>query len=299
MQRPLSAPTRNARRSRRRGGLALWVALLGVALSSSRAGASAASSAARDNAEARAKALFERGQAQFETADYEGAIESFTRAYEEAIRIEDTQFRAVVSATLQFNLAGAHIKAYEINDDPKHLGQARALLLQYREREAFSEEERVAADELLAVVDKLLAEVSEVEEDPAPAPVEPATPVEPSSPPEPTSPRKPGAGLVIGGAVVAGASLVGFGLMAGGLVIGDNAVDEFLGASNGAERTAAINRGERGNSLAIAGGVLGGALLATGAALIIVGKSRQRADGLALAPALAPGFAGLLLRGEF
>ncbi len=282
--------------------MALWAALLGVALTPGRAWASASAVAAtaRDDAEAKAKALFERGQAQFETADYEGAIESFTRAYEEAIRIEDTQFRAVVSATLQLNLAGAHIRAFEINGDPKHLSKARMLLLQHREREEIGEEERASAEELLAVVDKLLAEVAEAEEEPepAPAPVEPAEPTE-SSQPDPANTLKPGAGLVIGGVVLSGVSMVGFGLMAGGLVIGNNAVDEFLGASNGAERTAAIDRGQRGNSLAIAGGVIGGALLITGASLIVVGKSRQRAGGLALTPALSPGYAGLQLRGAF
>ena len=278
-----------------RGGALLLRCALVTSLSLSVSTPATATATAADPAEAEAKALFEHGQAQFETADYEGAIESFTRAYEAARRIEDGQFRAVVSATLQFNLAGAHIKAYEINDEPKHLEQARVLLRRYSEREALDEEERASAAQLLTRVEELIAALPEPE--PPPSDRDPDEPP-PAEQPVPKDSNL-GRGLIIAGAVATGLSLAGLGLMTGGLVIGDAAVDEFLAADNGAGRTAAIDRGRRGNTLAIAGGVLGGTLLVAGVSLLAVGATRARPRAVAVRPALAPGLVGLHLSGSF
>ncbi|MCA9718720.1 MAG: hypothetical protein KC468_28890, partial [Myxococcales bacterium] len=103
-----------------------------------------------------------------------------------------------------------------------------------------------------------------------------------------------GAGLI----VVGGA---GLGLMAGGLVIGSQANDiSELGPLDLQEREDQFARGRTGNALAIAGGVVGGVFLATGVALLVVGKQKQqRSARAALTPALGPGFAGLQLTGRF
>jgi len=60
----------------------------------------------------------------------------------------------------------------------------------------------------------------------------------------------------------------------------------------------AVRRGKTGNALAIAGGVIGGAALAVGVPLLILGKRSPAQRRARLTPALAPTYAGasLLLR---
>ncbi len=88
--------------------------------------------------------------------------------------------------------------------------------------------------------------------------------------------------------------------MAGGMVMGSQANDiSALEPTQLQERQDQFDRGRTGNTLAIAGGVVGGVFLATGVALLVVGKQRQSKKQTALAPALGPGFAGLQLSGRF
>jgi hypothetical protein len=79
-----------------------------------------------------ARALFEVGQAKYDTHDYEGAIEAFTAAYARAEQIEDTDLRDDALARLGFNLARAHVSAYDIEHDADHLVLARRLIADYR-----------------------------------------------------------------------------------------------------------------------------------------------------------------------
>jgi len=59
-------------------------------------------------------------------------------------------------------------------------------------------------------------------------------------------------------------------------------------------------KGKTMNSLAIAGGVVGGVLVVTGAVLLAIGlKRKAAARKQALVPVLSPGFVGLSLRGSF
>lgn len=59
-------------------------------------------------------------------------------------------------------------------------------------------------------------------------------------------------------------------------------------------------KGKTMNSLAIAGGVVGGVLVVTGAVLLAIGlKRRAAARNQALVPVLSPSFVGLSLRGSF
>lgn len=85
--------------------------------------------------DAEARALFEDGQAKYDTHDYDGAIEAFTSAYARAEQIEDGTVRDEALARLGFNLARAHVSAYDIDHDDEHLVLARRLLADFRGHE--------------------------------------------------------------------------------------------------------------------------------------------------------------------
>jgi tetratricopeptide (TPR) repeat protein len=82
-----------------------------------------------------ARALFEQGQAKYETHDYDGAIDSFTAAFAKAEQIDDDDVRDEVLARLGFNLARAHVSAFDIDQDIEHLGAARRLVADFRGHE--------------------------------------------------------------------------------------------------------------------------------------------------------------------
>jgi hypothetical protein len=82
-----------------------------------------------------ARELFEQGQAKYDTHDYDGAIEAFTAAYARAEQIEDSTVRDEAVARLGFNLARAHVSAYDIDHDDEHLVLARRLLADFRGHE--------------------------------------------------------------------------------------------------------------------------------------------------------------------
>lgn len=132
---------------------------------------------------------------------------------------------------------------------------------------------------------------------------EPPPKDEEERPPETDGPRWKG--LAIGGGVALG---LGVGMVvvgAVGGVKGQKVEKDF--AAMGCDINALMGecvdlekQGKSMNSLAIAGGVVGGVLVVTGAVLLAVGlKRRSAARKQALVPALGPGFVGLSLRGAF
>lgn len=82
-------------------------------------------------ADAEARTLYQEGTTLFEAADYEGAIEKFTDALN-LVGDEDDEDRHT-RLTLLFNIASAHEKQYAIDQDPKHLRQAKTLYVRYRD----------------------------------------------------------------------------------------------------------------------------------------------------------------------
>jgi hypothetical protein len=131
---------------------------------------------------------------------------------------------------------------------------------------------------------------------PQPQARQPAQHEQPQPQPDPDTPtRKPGRGLVIGGAVLTGLGVGGLGAMGAGMALGQKAEDDF--ESDPFERADADSQGRTANILAVFGGVGGGVLIATGVALLAVGKRKQK--NLAFAPVLGPDGAGLGLRASF
>jgi len=219
-----------------------------------------------------AKRLFQEGRAHFEISEYPEAVASFREAYLQAEAIEDAELRDEVLVALLYNLAQARLFAYKIDRDVAQLRQAQHLIERYLVLEP-SEVEREDGRKLKAEVD------AELDAYQATKPAEPEV-VEVAPEPEVEPVEKPikstaGRGFLIGGSVVTGLSAVGLGLMGFGLADGPGAQQAFLDAPDAAGRERAVARGNRANDLAIAGGVVAGALLTAGVALIVTGARRK------------------------
>lgn len=106
----------------------------------------------------------------------------------------------------------------------------------------------------------------------APAPIE----AEPAQPAEPAQSGRP---MAIAGSVLIMASVAGYIAMAVGLGIGSNADAELgsLGSADDLERRREVmDRGQTGNRLALGAGLASAALMATGIALVVVGRRKAR-----------------------
>jgi hypothetical protein len=150
---------------------------------------------------------------------------------------------------------------------------------------------------------------------PAPEPEPIAVPEK--KPPEPPPPTGPTQGeLRRRKFTIAGSTLTAVGgvfiiLMVSGLVVGRKAErdgDDLTGAAVDAGAPLsrddpavqdAVQRGETGNRLAIAGGVIGGLALAAGVPLLILGRRPAGQRRAMLTPQIAPTYAGASLRLRF
>jgi hypothetical protein len=126
----------------------------------------------------------------------------------------------------------------------------------------------------------------------------------PDEPPPP--PGKPGLGLMVGGGVMIGLGLGAAGLAGFGAARGQSLERQFDDPANACQLAMPsascqdlLDQGKTMNSLTIAGAVLAPLLVGGGVALLVVGLKRRQQPRQALAPALAPGFVGLTLRGRF
>jgi tetratricopeptide (TPR) repeat protein len=252
----------------------------------------ALAAAPESSANAEAEAMFRRGQAKYETADYNGAIDLWTEAY---ALVESTPETASIKALLLYNLAQAHVKAYELDEDDIHLKQAQQLLQSFRNNLELLYEDKAQLDEETKKVDESLAEIetmlaaSEPAEDQPPPLEEPPPPPEIEPGPEPVADEpgdaRPGRPLIITGGVLLGLG-VGFGGIAiAGAVLGSGANDiADLEQTDLAAREQQFATGRTGNVLAIVGTVGAGVLFPIGGALIGVGAKRngKAKSGIAL-----------------
>jgi tetratricopeptide (TPR) repeat protein len=242
-----------------------------------------------------AEAIFRRGQAKYETADYNGAIELWTEAY---ALVDSTPENASIKALLIYNLAQAHVKAYELDEDPIHLKQAQQLLQSFRANLSLLYEDQAQLDEEVAKVDERLAEIDEIlaaredepdePDEPEPTPEEPPPPVvEPpgEDPGVDTTGRSGTPLLAAGGAALGlGAAFGVVGLV--GALMGSSANDiSELDPLDLEGRAQHFNKGRTGNTLLIVGAVGAGILIPTGVALLVVGAKRNKAHKRANAAA--------------
>lgn len=251
----------------------------------------ALATAPESSANAEAEAMFRRGQAKYETADYNGAINLWTEAY---ALVESTPETASIKALLLYNLAQAHVKAYELDEDAVHLKQAQQLLQSFRnnlellyEDKAQLDEETKKVDESLAEIETMLAASKPVEYQQPPLGEPPPPVIEPE--PEPVADdidrTHPGRPLIVTGGVLIGIG-VGSGAVAiVGAVLGLGANDiAGLDPDDLAAREQQFGTGRMGNVLAAVGTVGVGVLFPIGGALIGLGAKRngKAKPGLAL-----------------
>lgn len=271
------------------------------------------SAAASPDEQARRQELHNAAQARYDAGDFDGALEQWLRVHDELPPDPALEaYRAVLLHAIASAAEEAHaasgdvaplrsaLAVYERDLDPNRAredggisepDQLRALVERQRSLEAALEAAGGAPDET-------------DEPTPTPAPAPAPTPVESRA-------RPPARTLQLVGGVLLGAGAVSVGVMSWALYRGQqlDLEGESFAMSNGinSDRAAVddlIVRGERANAVAIATGVIGGALITAGVALLVVGsrgrgRGRRAARTPTLAPALAPGYAGAALHLRF
>lgn len=247
----------------------------------------------------RARALYDSGEARFATADFLGAIEDWTEAFK---IVPDSTDAARIKALLIYNIATARERAHEVTGDVAHLRQAKILLEDYAASiPALFGDTPAAADERGKVTERLNTITRAIEA------ADRSKRKDRNNGPRddrPDDPSKQGPGnrkaLIGAGAAALVLGVGGLGMMAGGLAMGKNANDlGDLDPEDIEGRRDQFDRGRTGNTLAIAGGVVGGALTITGAVLVGIGASRKPASGVSFVPTFGRRFAGLGLSGRF
>ena len=259
---------------------------------------------------AAAKEKHAEGQAEFDAANYTGAVEAWTAALK-ALPSKDER-SATYRPLILYNIAAAREKLFEIHRDVSQLRQAKILLERfdasidevYGHDPAAAEAERTRVREKIAALDARIAE-AEGKTEPA---TDPQTTTDPDPTTDPVTPTKTdepatdrGArGMMIGGGVMLGLGVVAIGGLAASAVISERANDISDIPDDDAEaRADQFAKGQRANNAAIAMGVLSPLLLAGGVALMVVGAKRKKQSRVAWAPSFDSRSVGLVLRGRF
>jgi hypothetical protein len=264
--------------------------------------ASAQDPGADDARLAEAQRLYKLGEARFELFDFPAAIEFWTEAYGLLPEGENARVRNV----LVRNLSVAHIKAFDVDSDVKHLKTAKLLLEKYvaelttyYEGEAETAHEIGEANNTLAEIDAKLETIRKKEEAEAAAATPPPSTGDPDPTSEPTTDdppppqvdedglRKGKLLMGIGGGML-GVAAAGAGIGITGAVLGDQAsLDSEV--VDPVDRPEQIDKGRKGNALAWTGIAVGGTFLIAGVALVIVGaKKKKAAKTAALRPRFSP-----------
>lgn len=269
----------------------------------------------------RARQLFQEGSVRYEAADYNGAIEVFTKAIRELDQqgVDDIYIRGV----LLYNIAKSHARAYDIDRDAAHLRQASVLYRRFIDRATTgagqglfdAKDVEDARTELTLVQEKLEGldvAAPEPESDHEASEPEPKDEPTPSAPPEPgdgwKKPRGIGIGLLVSGiaALGGGGALIGLGLRFKPNAEGQVAELDDLGLP---EDHPAFDEGEdfiaretrKGQALVGSGAAaaaVGAALIGVGAFYLVKSKRMRGADVQAAA-ILTPDFGGVSLIGRF
>jgi tetratricopeptide (TPR) repeat protein len=247
----------------------------------------------------RARKLYDSGEARFATADYLRAIDDWTEAFK---IVPDSEDAGRIKALLIYNIATARERAYEITGDASHLRQAKVLLEDYaRSIPALFGETPAAADERSKLTERLNAITRAIEAADRKAKRDRTPAATDDGPDDDVEARKGGRkALIATGAAALVVGVGGLGMMAGGLAMGSNANDlDGLAPDDIEGRRSQFDKGRTGNTLAIAGGVVGGVFTIAGAVLVGVGASRKSARGVSFTPSFGRRFAGVGLSGRF
>ncbi len=254
---------------------------------------------------AEAKAWHIEADAKYNTADYEGAITAWQKAFAALPRTpEANTYRSLIL----YNIAAAREKLFALRGDVEHLKQAKILLEQFEAsiEETYAaapeqgEEERARVEAKLETIDAQIAQ-----QDSAPPPVQPPPPELAADPPATDSPtsqapaKRPAKTYFIVGGVLAGLGVAAGAGMASALVIGRRANDiAGLDDRDLDGREQMFDRGRRANVAAFVTGTFGAACLAAGVAMLVIGAKR-RDTRTAIAPVVSRGLAGVAVGGRF
>lgn len=308
-----------------RRGLALGVCLAlavptGLAAGPRRALA-AVTAPDEDPALAESRNLYDEGKAKFDTFDYEGAVDLWTKAYAKLPESE-----AGVRNAMVYNIATAQEKAYELDKDVQHLRQAVLLLEQYVKNYKVmfkkTPETKAEVDKAEGRIAQLKERIARAErgEDATPPPTE-------GTPPAPGTPTQPGLqtndGIVwnTGHNPPADQDLMAKNrrlaaeeektdhmliasyvtLSVGGVFLLGGAGAVYGGSRLRSDANPDAGAGARGAGYgSLAFGLAG---VVTGVTLMVIGFERRKKakDGtlVAATPVVAPGFAGASLRVRF
>ncbi|WP_106092208.1 hypothetical protein [Enhygromyxa salina] len=252
---------------------------------------------------AKAEALFREGQAKYETADYAGAVDLWTSAY---ALVDSSTENASIKALLIYNLAQAHLKAFDLNKDKIHLKQALQLLQSFQSNLSLLYDDQALLDAesskvagRIDEVEGLLAELEDSEREPAADPDEaPAATVEPAQDQSPADANtRSGTPLIAAGGTVIGlGALFGVAGIVGGLMASNANDISDLEPDDLAGREDRFASGRAGNTMLIVGSVGAGVLVPTGIALIVVGALRNKKNDdrrAAALPRLVPSVGGV------
>lgn len=254
---------------------------------------------------ATAKKEHAHGQTLFDTTDYDGAIEAWTRAIDALPPKEPKS--ATYRPLILYNIAAARERLFDLSQDKDELRRAKILLERFDASidEVYGHDPEMAETERTRVREKIAAldvRINAAEKKPDPPVTDPA-PKEPDVAPPTTDrdlPSKPGNGLMIGGGVMVGLGAAAIGGLIAGLVIGKNANDiRDLADDDLAGREERFARGDRANSASIAMGVVAPLLVGGGVALLVIGAKRNRSARVSAAPSFGPHGVAWVLRGRF
>jgi hypothetical protein len=239
---------------------------------------------------AEAKRLFAEGSSKYELGDCQGAIELWEQAYE--------LLPLGLRAQLQVPLANAHVCAYESDEDPEHLRRAQVLFGDYLAAlDAVDQQTRAEVEGLLKQVSDTLAELEaeaerrkqELAEREAIAREEAAKAetIQQMQDLDPWTDEQRRRFRIfngVGGSLI-GLGAAGLGVMATGLVLGEN-VDvrgSHLTVHDPYSEYARLREtGRDYNVMAAVSGAIGGALLVSGVSMIVVAAVERRRAKLEL-----------------
>lgn len=263
---------------------------------------------AQPDPETQVRDLYYEGSTLYSAADYAGAIEKFTRALHVAT-VNKTD--PTIRGALLMNLATAHVRSYDIDEDTAHLHKAvhiyrrylkEAPMLGYPDKDVAEARERKA---------ELEAQLEALKRDKAPAPVaapdpaqEPAPAAAPADTPADTPAGNKARGLAlvgVGGGVLAG----GIAMLAVGAVFKPRAqkqVDKFNDPPE--QEQSFVDDEARKGVIWMASG---GAAAAVGLGVLIGGivdlarakKASGKTAGLHVSPWMGRSTSGLVLSGRF
>lgn len=245
-----------------------------------------------------AQRAYDEGIAAYETSDFSGAIESFSRAFSLAAEIEDPTKRGLAMNRLRFNLARAHLGAWTIDRQVEHLRTAQSLVEAYREEERREGRDPDADVELKGFERELNTAMSatggpggEGEGEGASDPTRPASGPTPSSPDVSVSIDRSRTPIVVG-SVLTGAGGLSLGMMAVALAQGQASRAAYLNEPTADGRSQIDRQGNTWNVVAGVAGGVGAGLVVAGVAALAVGIKRRRT---AVSPTVAFGRGHLTL----